>query len=133
MATEFILPELGENIESADVVDVLVSVGDSVDVDDPILEIETDKASFEVPSTVKGTIKELLVSAGQSARVGQVVMVIEESASGDRRGSQAPSEQPEAATEEAPAAEAQAAGFLSLSLWPRPRSREAPTESSRTG
>lgn len=80
MATEFILPELGENIESADVVEVLVSVGDSVEVDDPILEIETDKASFEVPSTVKGVIKELRVSAGEVAKVGQVVMVIEESA-----------------------------------------------------
>ena len=67
MATEFILPELGENIESADVVEVLVSVGDTVDIDDPILEIETDKASFEVPSSVKGVVKELMVSAGDQA------------------------------------------------------------------
>ena len=78
MATEFILPELGENIESADVVEVLVSVGDTIGIDDPILEIETDKATFEVPSTVTGVIKELRVAAGESARVGQVVMVIEE-------------------------------------------------------
>ena len=78
MATEFILPELGENIEAADVVEVLVSVGDTVDIDDPILEIETDKATFEVPSTVTGVVKELRVAAGESARVGQVVMVIEE-------------------------------------------------------
>ena len=96
MATEFILPELGENIESADVVDVLVSVGDNVEVDDPILEIETDKASFEVPSTVRGVIKELRVSAGDSAKVGQVVMVIEESAdseSSDESPDDAPSGQ----------------------------------------
>jgi pyruvate dehydrogenase E2 component (dihydrolipoamide acetyltransferase) len=79
VATEFILPELGENIESADVVDVLVSVGDTVAVDDPVLEIETDKASFEVPSTMAGVVKQLLVSAGESAKVGQVVMVVEES------------------------------------------------------
>lgn len=78
MATEFILPELGENIDSADVVEVLVSVGDQVKVDDPILEIETDKATFEVPSTVNGVIKELMVEAGESAKVGQVVMVVEE-------------------------------------------------------
>ena len=69
MATEFILPELGENIETADVVDVLVSVGDSVEVDDPILEIETDKATFEVPSTVAGTVLELRVQAGEQATV----------------------------------------------------------------
>lgn len=77
MAIEFVLPELGENIETADVVDVLVSVGDTVDVDDPILEIETDKATFEVPSTVKGVITELRVKAGESASVGQVVMVVQ--------------------------------------------------------
>ena len=87
MATEFKLPELGENIESADVVEVLVSVGDSISVDDPVLEIETDKASFEVPSTVSGTIKELKVSAGDSAKVGQVVMVVEESSEADSSGS----------------------------------------------
>jgi pyruvate dehydrogenase E2 component (dihydrolipoyllysine-residue acetyltransferase) len=77
VVTEFILPELGENIESADVIDVLVSVGDTIEIDDPILEIETDKATFEVPSTVKGIIKELRVAAGDSAAVGQVVLVVE--------------------------------------------------------
>ena len=79
MATEFLLPELGENIESADIVDVLVSVGDTVAVDDLILEIETDKSTFEVPISISGVIKELRVSAGQSANVGQVVMLVEES------------------------------------------------------
>lgn len=77
MAIEFVLPELGENIETADVVDVLVSVGDTIEVDDPILEIETDKATFEVPSTVKGVVKELRVKAGETASVGQVVLVVE--------------------------------------------------------
>ena len=102
MATEFILPELGENIESADVVEVLVSVGDTVDIDDPILEIETDKASFEVPSSVKGVVKELMVSAGDQASVGQVVMVIEESA--DSEGSsQSPEPAPEEETQQEPA------------------------------
>lgn len=83
MATEFILPELGENITSADVVEVLVSEGDTIAVDDSILEIETDKATFEVPSTVAGTVKEIRVKAGESATVGQVVLVIEESESSE--------------------------------------------------
>ncbi len=80
MSIEFILPELGENIETADVVEVLVAVGDSISVDDPILEIETDKATFEVPSSVSGTVTELHVAPGEKARVGQVVMVVQEDA-----------------------------------------------------
>ncbi len=105
MVIEFILPELGENIESADVIDVLVSVGDQVEIDDPILEIETDKATFEVPSTVKGTIKELKVAAGDSASVGQVVMVVdvvEEGKAGSEPSSGTPASTP---SQEASAAE----------------------------
>lgn len=81
MAIEFQLPELGENIEAADIVEVLVSVGDTIAIDDSILEVETDKATLEVPSTVAGVIKELKVSAGDSVSVGQVVMVVDEAAS----------------------------------------------------
>jgi pyruvate dehydrogenase E2 component (dihydrolipoamide acetyltransferase) len=79
MATEVKLPELGENITAGDVVKVLVSVGDSVDVDQPLLELETDKASFDVPSTVAGTVKEIKVKEGGQAEVGKVIMLIEES------------------------------------------------------
>jgi pyruvate dehydrogenase E2 component (dihydrolipoamide acetyltransferase) len=53
MATEFKLPELGENIEAADVTSVLVKEGDIVKRDQAIIEIETDKATIEVPSTVE--------------------------------------------------------------------------------
>lgn len=101
LATEFILPELGENIETADVVEVLVSVGDTINVDDPILEIETDKATFEVPSTVTGTVTEIRVQAGQSAAVGSVVMVVDEAEA-------AADEEPESAPPEEAGAEAEA-------------------------
>jgi pyruvate dehydrogenase E2 component (dihydrolipoamide acetyltransferase) len=101
VATEFILPELGENIDSADVVDVLVSVGDQVKIDDPILEIETDKATFEVPSTVNGVIKELMVQAGESAKVGQVVMVVEETDGADAEGQSDSGDAPQADSQEA--------------------------------
>ena len=82
MATEVKLPELGENITSGDVVKVLVSVGDTVDVDQPLLELETDKASFDVPSTVAGTVKEIKVKEGGQAEVGAVIMVIDGTAAG---------------------------------------------------
>ena len=54
MTTDIKLPELGENIEEADVLSVLVSEGDQVLKDDPIIEIETEKATIEVPSFVEG-------------------------------------------------------------------------------
>lgn len=81
MATEFKLPELGENIESADVANVLVKEGDTIKKDQAIIEIETDKATIEVPSTVEGTITKLLVKSGDKVKVGSVVMVVDEGAS----------------------------------------------------
>ncbi len=81
MATEFKLPELGENIESADVASVLVKEGDTVKKDQAIIEIETDKATIEVPSTVEGTITKLFVKSGDKIKVGSVVMVVDEGGS----------------------------------------------------
>jgi pyruvate dehydrogenase E2 component (dihydrolipoamide acetyltransferase) len=78
MAKEFKLPDLGENIESADVLNVLVKPGDNVELDQPVIEIETDKATIEVPSTVEGTIKEVLVKSGETIKVGQAIITIED-------------------------------------------------------
>jgi pyruvate dehydrogenase E2 component (dihydrolipoamide acetyltransferase) len=82
MAVEFKLPELGENIEKGDVVRVLVAVGDSIAVDQSILELETDKATIDVPSSVAGVVKEIRVKAGDKVKVGQVVLVADEAAAG---------------------------------------------------
>lgn len=81
MATEFKLPELGENIEAADVANVLVKEGDTVKKDQAIIEIETDKATIEVPSNIEGTITKLLVKSGDKVKVGSVVMVVDEGGS----------------------------------------------------
>jgi pyruvate dehydrogenase E2 component (dihydrolipoamide acetyltransferase) len=78
VATEFVLPDLGENINSVDVTAVLVSEGDTIAVDDPVLEIETEKSGFDVPSTVAGVVKEVRVQAGDKATIGQVLLVVEE-------------------------------------------------------
>ncbi len=77
MATEFRLPELGENIESGKVTSVMVSVGDTIAQDQPVIEVETDKAALEVPSSVSGTVKEIRVKEGQDVKVGAVVLVVE--------------------------------------------------------
>ncbi|MCI0413540.1 2-oxo acid dehydrogenase subunit E2 [bacterium] len=80
MATEVKLPELGENIDSGNVVKLLVQAGQKIDQDQAVLELETDKATIEVPSPVAGTVKEILVQEGGKAQVGQTVLVVEESA-----------------------------------------------------
>ncbi|MEJ2051444.1 MAG: E3 binding domain-containing protein, partial [Calditrichota bacterium] len=78
MPTEFKLPELGENIDSGDIVDILVSEGDVVEEDQNLLEIETDKAVIEVPSTVHGKIQQIHVKEGTTVKVGAVLFTIEE-------------------------------------------------------
>lgn len=76
--TEFKLPELGENIETGDVVNVLVAEGDTITVDDPVLEIETDKATIEVPSSVTGVVKTIHVVVGDTIQVGQAIFTAED-------------------------------------------------------
>ncbi len=78
MATEFKLPELGENIEAADVVSVLVKEGDAIKIDQAIIEIETDKATIEVPSSIEGKISKLLVKVGDKVKVGATILMIDE-------------------------------------------------------
>src|SRR5215813_11282157 len=82
MATfEFVLPELGEGMEAGDVVQILVSVGESITEEQPVLELETDKAVVEVPAPVSGTVKAIHVQAGDKAAVGQLLLTVEMPAS----------------------------------------------------
>ena len=81
MPTDFTLPELGENVTAGDVVRVLVAIGDSVAKDQAVLELETDKATIEVPSSVSGTVKEVRVKQGDKIKVGQVVLTFDDDGS----------------------------------------------------
>jgi len=76
MATEFKLPEVGENVETGQVVKVLVSVGDTIEAGQSLLELETDKAVIEVPSSVHGTVEDIHVEEGQEIEVGQLILTI---------------------------------------------------------
>src|SRR5262245_51532354 len=78
MPVEFTLPELGENVEKGDVVRVLVSVGDVVARDQPVVELETDKATIEVPSSVAGKVSEVRVKPGDKVKVGQAVLLLDD-------------------------------------------------------
>ena len=81
MATEFTLPDLGENITSGDVVSVLVKAGDVVSPGQAVLEVETDKAVIEVPCPTGGVIQEVLVKKGETVNVGQALMSLSSSES----------------------------------------------------
>lgn len=72
--TEFMLPDVGEGLESAEIVEWLVQEGDSVRRDQPLVEILTDKSQTQLPSPVSGTVTRLHFAAGDIAEVGQVLV-----------------------------------------------------------
>jgi pyruvate dehydrogenase E2 component (dihydrolipoamide acetyltransferase) len=79
--TEFKLPELGENIDQGDLVRLMISPGSTITEGQPVMELETDKAVVEVPSSVTGTVKEIRVKEGQKVKVGQVIFTVDNGAS----------------------------------------------------
>ena len=107
--SEFKLPELGENIQGGNVVNVLVSEGDTIKKDDPVLEIETDKATIEVPSAVAGVIKAIHVKSGDKVEVGQLILTTGDGAE-EAAPAQPAAQQTEAALTSAPEPEATTGG-----------------------
>src|SRR5207247_1356433 len=77
---EFKLPDLGEGMHEAEVVEWLVKAGDTVKLDQMMVKVETDKAIVEIPSPVAGRVNEIRVQDGQVAKVGEVLVVFENSA-----------------------------------------------------
>ena len=75
--TEFKLPELGENVHQGDLVRLMVAPGAKVAEGQPVMELETDKAVVEVPSSVSGTVKDVLVKQGEKIKVGQVIFTLD--------------------------------------------------------
>jgi pyruvate dehydrogenase E2 component (dihydrolipoyllysine-residue acetyltransferase) len=79
---EFKVPELGENVAQGDVTKVLVKVGDTITREQPVVELETDKATIEVPSSVAGVVKEIKVKAGDKVKVGAIILTVDENGAG---------------------------------------------------
>jgi pyruvate dehydrogenase E2 component (dihydrolipoamide acetyltransferase) len=130
MASEFKLPSLGENVDSGDVVRVLVKVGDTVQANQSVIEMETGKATVEIPTSIGGTIKTIHVKEGTKAKVGQVILTLEGGASAPAA---APAAKPAAPAPAAPVAPAPApaaaapAPVAAVEPPPLPVSRPAPT------
>jgi len=78
---EFKLPALGENIEQGDLVRLMITPGTAVSEGQAVMELETDKAVVEVPSSVSGTVKEILVKEGEKIKVGQLIFTADNNGS----------------------------------------------------
>src|SRR5262245_16792203 len=85
MARAFRLPDLGEGLTEAEIVKVLVREGETIQEDAPLLEVETDKAQVEIPSPMGGRVERVHVQAGQTVKVGDVLVTFADAgvASGD--------------------------------------------------
>ena len=86
------LPHLGEGIDSADVSEVLVSPGDEINKDDPIIVLESEKASMEIPTDTGGTVKEVYVNQGALISTGDKIISI--------TGNKGPQKEPSKKTEQ---------------------------------
>jgi pyruvate dehydrogenase E2 component (dihydrolipoamide acetyltransferase) len=98
--TEFKLPELGENVHQGDLVRLMITPGSSIAAGQTVMELETDKAVVEVPSSVSGVVKDIRVKQGEKVKVGQVIFTVENGAA-SKSGTVAPSV---TKTEQAPSA-----------------------------
>ncbi|MBT2555775.1 2-oxoglutarate dehydrogenase, E2 component, dihydrolipoamide succinyltransferase [Arthrobacter sp. ISL-5] len=102
---EVTLPALGESVTEGTVTRWLKAVGDTVEVDEPLLEVSTDKVDTEIPSPVAGTLQEIRVNEDETAEVGSVLAVIGSGAAAPAAAAPAPAAAPEKAAEApAPAA-----------------------------
>ncbi|TVR58254.1 MAG: biotin/lipoyl-binding protein, partial [Candidatus Competibacteraceae bacterium] len=98
---EIKVPDIGD-FKGVEVIEVLVKPGDALALEDPMIMLESDKASMEVPASQTGTVKELKVKVGDKISEGDVILLLEAAAT-------APSPQPAPAKEEGAAPPAQSA------------------------
>ncbi len=127
---DFKLPSLGEDIQDADILKILVSEGDTVTADQPIMEIETEKATLDVPAEAAGTISKIHVAEGDTIAVGQVIVTIESGAAAKpaeptptkEEAPETKATEPESAPDAAPKAEDEPA---------QPNAQPAPEEPAR--
>ena len=73
---EIIIPDIG-SFDDVDVIEVLVSVGDNIKTDDPLITLETEKASMDIPATTSGVIKELKIKVGDKVKEGSLIGLLE--------------------------------------------------------
>ena len=104
MATEVVMPQMGESITEGTITKWLKKPGDSVQRDEPLFEISTDKVDAEIPSPAAGTLKEIKIAEGTTVQINTVVCTIEEGAAASAASSKAETAAAPAADTTTPAA-----------------------------
>ena len=94
MATSVEMPELGESVTEGTITTWLKKVGDTVEVDEPLLEVSTDKVDTEIPSPVAGVLLEILADEDDTVDVGEVIRVLRQHISGREVIPQQPRDSP---------------------------------------
>src|SRR5207245_9279562 len=84
MPTTVTMPQLGETVVEGTILKWLKNQGDTIEIDEPLFEISTDKVDTEVPSPVAGTLKEIKVQEGETVSVGTELAVIDDGSAGAR-------------------------------------------------
>ena len=131
--TEFKLPELGENIDQGDLVRLMVAPGAKITEGQPVMELETEKAVIEVPSSVNGTVKDIKVKEGEKIKVGQVIFTLENGAGAKARESKPASAKTaprQAAAASAAPVQSKAPGTPATAAPPAPARRATDTVAS---
>ncbi|WP_304132058.1 2-oxo acid dehydrogenase subunit E2 [Mesonia mobilis] len=101
MAKEIKIPQISEGVDTAIISEILVAEGDTIEEDQAVVSVETDKATAEVPSIAAGTVKEIKVSEGDEVKVGAVVVILEADEEEDEQEEENTSSDDEKETEEA--------------------------------
>jgi pyruvate dehydrogenase E2 component (dihydrolipoamide acetyltransferase) len=125
---EFKLPDLGEGVHEGQVVNILVEEGDTIAEFQPMLEVETDKAAVEIPAPKAGTVAKIHVEAGQTVKVGEVLISIDDS--GD--GKAAPPAEKAESREAAPAQQAEAPAEKPAPAAQQAETRPEPAQAAAT-
>ena len=106
MTIEVKLPDLGDGIESGDVLEIFVSVGDTIEKGQDIVEMETDKATVTVPASIGGTVTKVLINEGDTVAIDGAILELEDSGTATEESSpeavETAQNAPEAAPEPAP-------------------------------
>ncbi|OFW77800.1 MAG: hypothetical protein A2201_08665 [Alicyclobacillus sp. RIFOXYA1_FULL_53_8] len=102
MAYEFRLPDIGEGLHEAEVLQWFVKVGDTITADQPVVEVQTDKAAVEITSPVAGRVVELAGDVGSVVKVGDVLIAVDTAGAGSVAGAVPENSQPARPSEAVP-------------------------------
>jgi len=126
MAQDITVPDLGD-FKNVEVIDVLVKPGDKIDVDTPLITLETEKAAMDVPSTAAGVVKAVVIKKGDRVSKGNVIVQVEGAEAGDKKEENKPAAaQATPPAQPAPKAEAPAAAAPAPSPAPARQPQAAP-------